>query len=262
MARIRSIKPDFFTSLTVADLPLSARLTFIGLWCYVDDNGVGIDEARLIRASVWPLDESPDILQRTREDLRRLQEALLVTRYTVSGRPFLAIRSWSEHQKISHPGKPRFPGPDQADSPTDTPPEQGKRNPPETFPSPPEPLRIAPEILAPEQGAGSRDIGKRANAPSEPEPAAKTPKRSTGAPDHIAVTDDMRAWAVRKGLEPPRIDAETERFLDHHRAKGSTFKDWTAAWRTWMSRAVDYTPRAATGTTGPRYTDPTERGVF
>lgn len=262
MARIRTIKPDFFTSLTIADLPLSARLTFIGLWCYVDDNGVGVDEARLIRAAVWPLDESPDILQRTREDLRRLQEALLVTRYTASGRPFLAIRSWSEHQKISHPGKPRFPRPDQADSPNDTPPQQRKYVSPEDCQSLPEPLRIAPEILAPEQGTGNRDIGKRADAPSEPKPAAKTPKRSTGAPDHIAVTDDMRAWAARKGLDNKRIDTETERFLDHHRAKGSTFKDWIAAWRTWMSRSVDYSPRAATGTTGPSYTDLSDRGVF
>lgn len=242
MARIRTIKPDFFTSLTIADLPLSTRLTFIGLWCYVDDNGVGIDEARLIRASVWPLDESPEILQRTREDLRRLQEALLVTRYTVSGRPLLAIKSWSEHQKISHPGKPRFPGPEQADHPNNTPPNQGKPNPPETLQSPPEPLRSVPEILAPEQGTGNRDIGKRADAPAGPTPAAKA-KRSTGAPDHIAVTDDMRTWARTKGLDASRLATETERFLDHHRAKGSTFKDWTAAWRTWMSRSVDYAPR-------------------
>lgn len=261
MPRIRTIKPDFFTSLTIADLPLSTRLTFIGLWCYVDDNGVGVDEARLIRASVWPLDESPEILQRTREDLRRLQEALLVTRYTVSGRPLLAIKSWAEHQKISHPGKPRFPGPEQADNPTDTPPDQVKPNPPETLRSPPEPLRSVPEILAPEQGTGNRDIGKRAGAPDGPTPAAKTPKRSTGAPDHIAVTDDMRTWARGKGLDASRLATETERFLDHHRAKGSTFKDWTAAWRTWMSRSADYTPRT-TGPTRSTYDTNAERGVF
>jgi hypothetical protein len=257
MARIRTIKPDFFTSLTVADLPLSARLTFIGLWCYVDDNGVGVDEARLIRASVWPLDESPDILQRTRDDLRSLQEALLVTRYTVSGRPFLAIRSWSEHQKISHPGKPRFPGPDEADHPRDTPPGQAQLVPPEGLQSSPDGLVSVPEILAPEQGIGNRDIGKRAGAPSE-----RKVRVSTSAPDDIVVTDDMRAWATRKGIAATRLDTETERFLDHHRAKGSTFKDWTAAWRTWMSRVPDYTPRAAARTAGSSWTDLAEQGVF
>lgn len=36
---------------------------------------------------------------------------------------------------------------------------------------------------------------------------------------------------------------QTAQFLDHHRAKGSTFKDWTAAWRTWMSNAQRYAVR-------------------
>jgi len=39
MARIRTIKPSFFTSLTIADLGLAERLTFIGLWTHVDDEG-------------------------------------------------------------------------------------------------------------------------------------------------------------------------------------------------------------------------------
>ena len=59
MARIRSIKPEFFTSEVIASLPLSARLTFIGLWTYVDDNGVGLDNERLILAAVWPLEDEP-----------------------------------------------------------------------------------------------------------------------------------------------------------------------------------------------------------
>lgn len=60
----------------------------------------------------------------------------------------------------------------------------------------------------------------------------------------------MRVWAVEKGVASDRIGGETERFLDHHRANGKTFKDWNAAWRTWISRAVDYAPRQATGTGG------------
>jgi hypothetical protein len=49
----------------------------------------------------------------------------------------------------------------------------------------------------------------------------------------------MRAWAQANA---PEVDAEreTEQFLDYHRAKGSAFKDWTAAWRTWMRRATDF----------------------
>ncbi|MGW0774548.1 hypothetical protein ACWD01_13055 [Streptomyces sp. NPDC002835] len=70
----------------------------------------------------------------------------------------------------------------------------------------------------------------------------------------MPIEDRMYAWAAAKGLDRPRVDREHERFLDHHRAKGSTFKDWGAAWRTWMSRALDYAPRsqAATGGHQPR----------
>lgn len=64
-------------------------------------------------------------------------------------------------------------------------------------------------------------------------------KRATQAPSSIDITDAMRAWAVDKATGVD-LESETSRFLDHHRAKGSTFKDWTAAWRTWMSRAAEY----------------------
>ena len=64
-------------------------------------------------------------------------------------------------------------------------------------------------------------------------------KRASQAPDSIEITDAMRQWATEKAVGVD-LDRETERFLDHHRAKGSAFKDWTAAWRTWMSRAQGY----------------------
>ena len=41
--RIRSIKPEFWRSDDVNSMCIEDRLLFIGLWSYVDDNGVGID---------------------------------------------------------------------------------------------------------------------------------------------------------------------------------------------------------------------------
>src|SRR5258708_35047048 len=110
MARIRSIKPEFFTSERIATLPLSARLTFIGLWLYVDDNGVGLDNERLILAAIWPLEEDViGTLQRTREDLVRLSRDSLIVRYRDDVKRYIAVRSWEEHQRVQHPGKPRYP---------------------------------------------------------------------------------------------------------------------------------------------------------
>lgn len=66
--------------------------------------------------------------------------------------------------------------------------------------------------------------------------------RATAAPGSFTVTDVMREWAAREGVPPDRLDGETARFLDHHRSKGNTFKDWEAAWRNWMRKAAESLP--------------------
>lgn len=157
MARIRSIKPDFFTSETIARLPISARLTFIGLWTHVDDNGVCVLNEMLITAALYPLDDPPEALRRITEDLRSLSGESLVRLYRSSGKRYLFITSWDEHQKISHPRKARYPRPD----------EPGCEPLTCENANPPEPLRkssgATPEerrshsALSREQGAGSRD---------------------------------------------------------------------------------------------------------
>ena len=197
MARIRTIKPEFFTSLTIADLPLSARLTFIGLWTYVDDNGVGPADPRLIRAAVWPLEEAPDILQRTREDLQRLHEARLVTLYEASGRPLVFVNSWDEHQKVSHPRKPRFPPPWDAPQAID----QGSCDAPEDYRSSLEDGESAPEDDALEQGAGSREQGKGIKADSEARASKATPPR----PDVERVCEHLAAVIEKGGGKKQRI---------------------------------------------------------
>lgn len=114
MARIRTIKPTFFTSLTIADLSYEQRLTFVGMWTHVDDEGRCVDDARLIKAAVWPLDDrtAADV----EDDLRALTELSLITRYTLTRRSYIAISGWAEHQRINRPTPSRYPAPDQAES--------------------------------------------------------------------------------------------------------------------------------------------------
>ncbi|MFF5473386.1 hypothetical protein [Streptomyces achromogenes] len=201
MARIRSIKPEFFTSLTIAEQPLSARLTFIGLWTYVDDNGVGLADPRLIRAAIWPLEETPDILQRTREDLQSLHTAHLITLYEASGKRLVAISNWSEHQKVSHPRKPRFPRPEEVIPHQHTPPDLDSRNPPEGSGNPPEGLQRTPETLRPEQGSGSREQGERNTDDAEPSASADDPPRH----DVERVCRHLAAVMEKGGSKRPRI---------------------------------------------------------
>jgi hypothetical protein len=119
--RIRSIKPEFWTSEDVAALDWDTRLIFIGLWSYVDDNGVGRDVEKLIVADLFPLEDDPrDTLARVSRALQRLAQGGQITRYTAGGKPYLHVTAWDRHQKIDHPAKnPRYPDPTRADAPPD-----------------------------------------------------------------------------------------------------------------------------------------------
>jgi hypothetical protein len=107
VARIRSIKPEFFLSEDVAALPLRARLLWIGLWTHCDDAGRTKDNARLIKGAVWPLDNVS--LADIEDDLATLADHGRIVRYEVGGRRYLEVTNWSEHQKINNPSKPKHP---------------------------------------------------------------------------------------------------------------------------------------------------------
>jgi hypothetical protein len=104
--RIRSIKPEFWTSEDIAALDWDTRLIFIGLWSYVDDNGVGRDVEKLILADLFPLEDDPRAtLARLSEGLNVLADRGLIVRYEVDGKRYLFISAWDRHQKIDHPSK-------------------------------------------------------------------------------------------------------------------------------------------------------------
>lgn len=109
MARIRTIKPSFFTSETISRLTLEQRLTFIGLWTHVDDDGRCVDNARLIKAAIWPLDDrtGADV----ESDLGALTEHSLITRYIVGERSYICVNGFSEHQVINRRTKSAYPPP-------------------------------------------------------------------------------------------------------------------------------------------------------
>jgi len=113
--RIRSIKPEFWRSDDITQLPRELRLLFIGLWSYVDDNGVGVDDYRQIAADLFALDEDlGEVREFIREGLARLSRGSLITRYQVGGKSYLHVTTWARHQKVDKPNKARYPSPSQA----------------------------------------------------------------------------------------------------------------------------------------------------
>lgn len=101
MARIRTIKPAFFSSLSNAELPKPTRLTWIGLWTYVDDSGRAVDDPRLVKAAIWPLDDDYTT-KKVDSDLTLLAKVGKIERYKVGGRRYLRVIEW-HHQRINRP---------------------------------------------------------------------------------------------------------------------------------------------------------------
>lgn len=108
MARIRSIKPQAFTSESLAEVSVHARWTFAGLWTYVDDEGRGKADPRLIKGQLWPLDDdvaSKDVAGY----LDELEAEGMVCRYEVDGRLYLHVVHWHEHQSINKATDSKLP---------------------------------------------------------------------------------------------------------------------------------------------------------
>lgn len=106
MARIRSIKPDFWTDEKVVDLSAFARLLFIGLWNFADDDGRMVYSPKRIKMQIFPADNL-DISELFGE-LRR--ESLIVI-YTVDNVEYLQVTNFTEHQKIDKRTASRLPPP-------------------------------------------------------------------------------------------------------------------------------------------------------
>lgn len=108
MARMRTIKPETFTSEMLADLPVAVRWTFVGLWTYVDDEGRGRGDPRLIKAALWPLDD--DVTPTDVEGhLAQLEAKGAVCRYESAGKRYLHVVNFSEHQHPNRPAPSRLP---------------------------------------------------------------------------------------------------------------------------------------------------------
>lgn len=79
-----------------------------------------------------------------------------------------------------------------------------------------------------------------------PATSAAKPKRATQRPADFRPSQGHIDLAAELGID---LRAEWQQFCDHHDAKGSTYKDWPAALRTWIRNAAKFgRSRPASGT--------------
>jgi hypothetical protein len=265
--RIRSIRPQFWRSDAIVKLRRDVRLLLIGLWSYVDDNGVGIDDYRDIAADLFAREDDPVGARNfVRDGLATLAAASLIVRYEYQGKRYLYVSSWDEDQRVDKPGKPRFPRPDECGATTQTASvdvsgpevdadggnndefatvsrdsrdggapgegEKGRRGEGEDSSSQSGAHAPHDDIDAP-----PADDTETKTAPAETKTARTRRDQGTRLPDDFPATPAMAEWAREKA--PLCGPEDHEAFCDYWRsqpgAKGRK-TDWIATWRNWMRR--------------------------
>ena len=260
MARIRSIKPSFRTSLTVTAWPRDVRLFFALLWGYCDDHGRGVDEPRLIKADCFPLDDdiTPGMVD---EWLDLIAASGTIVRYAAGGRRYIAVPEWREHQKPQHPAASVVPPPpppspeaaaegahEDAPLPSESPPEFLMKNSGGSHEALSKDMEGSSSSRGEERRGGG--CGGNASQPAAAPPPARSP-RGTRLPD--GWKPDRPAVEALKAEYAHLPDrwwhVEHAKFADHFAAapgQRGVKLDWTATWRKWMRTAAEDAPR------GPR----------
>ncbi|MEV1097461.1 hypothetical protein AB0I87_18565 [Streptomyces sp. NPDC049952] len=256
MARIRSIKPEFFTSLTVADLTPEQRLTFIGLWTHADDEGRCVDDARLIKAAIWPLDDrsTADI----ENDLGALSESSLILRYTLNRKRYMAVRGWAEHQRINRPTASKLPPPPDGPIPDLTSANE---------PSPTPHGELTEDSLAERKGKEQGKEQGTGKGTTSPPPAASTSDPGPAFdefwsryPRKAGKSEAVKAWvkAMKDGADAALLLGAVKAHADYHLAV-KTEQQFIPHASTWLNQKryedePPQLPRSAGPQTAPRDT--------
>ena len=103
MARKRVVSPSFWTDEKIIQIPIQARLLFIGLLNHADDEGIFQESYLSIKVTVFPADN--DITVGLLEDYVRtmVELKLLEKGKDPKGVSLLRFTNWHDHQKINHP---------------------------------------------------------------------------------------------------------------------------------------------------------------
>lgn len=100
MARIRTVKPEFYTSEQVMNMRIEARFGFLGLLNFCDDGGNHPASARTLKAEVFPCDDL------STADVQILVDEMLgqglVVEYAAAGKTYWHVTGW-HHQRIDRP---------------------------------------------------------------------------------------------------------------------------------------------------------------
>jgi len=188
-------------------------MTFQGLWCEADDHGRGIADHRLLKGTLWPLDDEVDA-DAVGHHLDQLEETGHVRLYAVGGERYYEIVEWEKHQSASHRrGESLHPLPPAETPDGDTTHDQSCKKVQDALPVMPESARVrarAGGAVSSEQGTGNRELGTEPSDEVDRGLALVLPAPSTTSTDTETVWD---AWKEATGHHRAKFDTKRERVI-------------------------------------------------
>lgn len=109
MARIRTIKPEFWDDELVGELPPLTRLVFIGCISHADDEGRMRGSAAFVRSQVFAYDFDTNV-EAVEAALQQLHACGRITLYGGAQR-YLLVVNFRRHQRIQRPQHSALPAP-------------------------------------------------------------------------------------------------------------------------------------------------------
>lgn len=234
MARIRTIKPEFWVDDVMVELSFAERLLFIGLWNFADDDGYIENKPKRIKMQIFPAD---NIL--IEDSLSALVNAGRVEIVQSDQGELLRITNWERHQSISRKTKTRFTG------------IAGNTVENEAHSRSPHGVLTESSVNSTESSLTEkekeREKEKEVNSETKVSSLSeKTKNRGTRIEKDFTPSPDTLTWA-KENLTGFDYRTEHDNFIDYWTATPGargTKLDWDATWRTWMRRASQQAPRS------------------
>lgn len=196
MSRIRTIKPEFFSSEDIVTLTPLSRLFYIALWCEADREGRLDWKLKTFKFRYFPGDNC-DIEAMAKE----LIDAGLVVTYEANGMQLAEIPTFKTHQVINNR---------EAESTRLSRVEVASKSP-----------------LVGREGKEGKGREGASQSCDDEKPSKKKPQ--TKLPNNFSISDGIRSWAATNGHS--HLEQRFDNFILSCQAKGYQYSDWDAAFR-------------------------------
>jgi len=216
MARIRTIKPEFWRDEDLSRISAEAALLAIGLLNHADDEGFFSANTKLIEADVFPLRELSGSVTGMVEELRSIGYIKVFS--GSDGKRYGQVVNFEKHQVINKKSPSKIK--DLCDSEDDS-------------SSPTVVLPTGKERKGKEHGTGSEEKPrKRSHSPDSDSKTLKTYLADCKAAGAKPIPDDhhVRTWAADAGITADMLQIAwvqfRERYTEAEKGKGKRYKDW------------------------------------